>query len=61
MEGEATMAKSRFSGSTKKKTRSGGKRSRKSSGGSGKKSNAWRAYTGGGGGKYVPSNEPIPD
>jgi hypothetical protein len=53
------MAKSKFGASAKKKGRTGGKRSRKSSGSGGRKSNAWRAYTGGG--RYTPSNEPLPD
>jgi hypothetical protein len=46
------MAKSKFG----KKTKAKRKRRRKSSGG-GKKSNAWRAYVGGG----RVSNAPLPD
>jgi hypothetical protein len=55
------MAKSKFTNAAKKPRR---KRTPKTSGGSGKRSNAWRQYTGGGhggGGRYVPSNEPLPD
>jgi hypothetical protein len=49
------MAKSRFSTKTKKV-----KKAKKTRGsGGGKKSNAWRAYTSGG--KYTPSNAPLPD
>lgn len=33
----------------------------KASGKGGGNSNAWRAYTGKGGGRYVPSNAPLPD
>jgi hypothetical protein len=47
------MAKSRFRAKKKKA------RKAKKAGGGGKKSNAWRAYVGGG--KYVPGNAPLPD
>jgi hypothetical protein len=48
-----------FASATKAKKRT--KRKRSTSGG-GKRGNAWRAYVGSsGGGRYVPSNEPLPD
>jgi len=50
------MAK--FGSKSKSKTKKPRKRTGGKSGG--KKSNAWRAYTGGGGG-YTPSNAPLPD
>jgi hypothetical protein len=52
------MAKSRFSARKKPKR----KRTPKPRTGSGQRSNAWRAYVGSsGGGRYVPSNAPLPD
>ncbi len=49
----------RFSPTTKAKKKRKRKRSTSTSG---RKSNAWRAYVGGGGGgRYTPSNEPLPD
>jgi hypothetical protein len=58
------MAKSRFTAAKESKPRRK-KRTPKSSGGSARKgSNAWVAYVGsagGSGGRYIPSNEPLPD